>query len=422
MVSAKSLIAGLYRHFKVIEALCDIAHNDPFFSESELMALIAKITDADSVEACGDVLRSLNNAEIIEYFEPGNAYQLNTAVYDFISAITHEHALGLSSVLKAKIEGISVATEQMQSGLDDSDMDLLLRGAKALSSLFDQIKSQLEQDQHAIMDLADRAKTASADMPIARRYREVLDAYAQYIEPMNEMMDSGPQGVFSPRLERAERVLDAALERLSMQGELYARRTSVRAIAYKAKELRRQGLRVAQRCSEILFPLREELRQHNALGEAITTLLACVRKRGLGSLYADDKASPLLWQRDRRRRITHGLEIRDIMADAMRYQPESVAFPDAPEGGLDAFHWINPHQLSKAMKAALPIENLIEWMRQQYPDVPDQAILTHFHLVMSAEQPFYATELLEFEHSTDLNVVRVIYHPHRLTALEANEP
>jgi len=415
MVSAKSLIAGLYRNWKVVEVLCEAAHADPFFSEKDLLAAIAKVTEDKSPEAHADILRSLSNSEILEYFEPGNAYQLKSAVYEFVSAITHEHVLGLSSVLKAKIEGISVATEQLQAGVDGPDMDLLLRGAKALSSLFDQIKNQLEQDQHAIMDLADRAKTASADMPIARRYREVLDAYDQYIEPMNEMMDSGPQGVFSPRLERAERVLDDAIALLSMQGELYARK----AIAYKAKDLRRQGLRVSQRCSEVLFPLREELRQHNALAEAITTLLGTIRKRGLDSVY--ENASPVMWQRDRRRRITHGLEIREIMADAMRYEPASVAFPDAPEGANDAFHWINPHQLAKAMKDALPIENLIEWMREEYPDVPDEAILTHFHLVMASESPFYRAELLSSEHRTDLNVVRVIYQPHRITALEANE-
>jgi hypothetical protein len=95
-------------------------------------------------------------------------------------------------------------------------------------------------------------------MPIAQRYRRVLEAYDHYVEPMNQMMDTGPQGTFYRYLEDAERSLDLAFEQLSVQGGLYSHRLQLRQVAHQAKELRRFGRLIAQQCADTVLPLREE--------------------------------------------------------------------------------------------------------------------------------------------------------------------
>jgi hypothetical protein len=90
--------------------------------------------------------------------------------------------------------------------------------ANKLAELFRQISLQLDQDRHALLELAEDAKSADASMPIAQRYRRVLEAYDHYVEPMNQMMDTGPQGTFYRYLEDAERSLDLAFEQLTVQG------------------------------------------------------------------------------------------------------------------------------------------------------------------------------------------------------------
>ena len=113
---------------------------------------------------------------------------LNPLVLDFVRGLTREHELGLSSVLKARVEGIKQATEQLNEGLAPLDHDLLRRGSARLSELLRQISQQLDQDRHAILELAEQAKSNDAAMPISQRYRAVLEAYDQYVEPMNEMI------------------------------------------------------------------------------------------------------------------------------------------------------------------------------------------------------------------------------------------
>jgi hypothetical protein len=162
----------------------------------------------------------------------------------------------------------------------------------------------------------------------------VLEAYDQYVEPMNQMMDTGPQGTFYRYLEDAERSLDLAFEQLSVQGGLYSHRLQLRQVAHQAKELRRFGRLIAQQCADTVLPLREEMRQHNALTSAVSMLLGQVRKRGLRralSCPTGDTALPV-WRNERGFRLQLGDEVRAVMAAARQYQPQSVAFPqDEPD-------------------------------------------------------------------------------------------
>ena len=52
---------------------------------------------------------------------------------------------------------------------------MMRRGTAKLAELFRQISPQLDRDRHAFLELAETAK--AADMPIARRYRSVPEAF-----------------------------------------------------------------------------------------------------------------------------------------------------------------------------------------------------------------------------------------------------
>ncbi|MBF0256906.1 MAG: hypothetical protein HQL47_10725, partial [Gammaproteobacteria bacterium] len=260
MANPKSLVFYLHRHWDSIAALARASREFPSFHEEQLLALLAQHYPEQSAEEQAGILRALGNADILQLLPRSGGLQLNPLVLEFVRGLTREHELGLSSVLQARVEAIRSATAQLRQGLSAGDIDLLLGSAARLSELFRQIGQQLDQDRHAIMELAERAKAADSAMPIARRYRAVLEAYDQYVEPMNQMMDSGLSGTFYPYLEAAEQALDQANEQLNVQGALYSHRLQLRQVAYQAKELRRLGRVVAQQCADTLLPLREEIR------------------------------------------------------------------------------------------------------------------------------------------------------------------
>lgn len=413
MVAPKSLIYQLHRHWEVVEQLTRLSREFPAF---ELRILEQVINQYKNKETDSNaVLASLINADILQPISRSSDYQLNTLVMDFVRGLTQEHELGLSAVLKARVEAIKNATSQVLKGLEESDNDLLRAGANQLSELTRKIAQQLIQDKQAIFDIAEVAKSADTSVPIERRYREVLEVYDEYVEPMNEMMDSGLGGSFYPLLEKAEEALDKAVDTLAIRGSLYQQRLAMRQIAYQVKDLRYQGRIIAQQCADTLLPLRDEARLHNQLSAVISKQISQVRKKGLArGLNTIDLP---IWKTSRTSKIQIGNEVRQLMAEFLDFEPSSILFPDE-ESLPDNFlvNWIDEERLRKQLIAALPVENLMTWLNENYRDLPDTELLRLYHELVRDSQ--WQSLLGQSSCTTVLSRVTVTYHPHQITALK----
>lgn len=151
-----------------------------------------------------------------------NSLQINENVSQFVGSLLHEHELGLSDILKARIIDIQAGLEQLHQAMANRDMAALQSGAVRIDKQLRQILQQLEQDTHAIQAIAERAKSTDERMPLAHRYREVLDAYDHYVKPMEELLDTGAGSNFYPLLEHAQSVLESLSQNLAIQGGLYS--------------------------------------------------------------------------------------------------------------------------------------------------------------------------------------------------------
>lgn len=413
MATPKSLVFQLHRHWEVLEYLCRLSRELPAFEPTRVLAVIERFASPSDTQEPAQILRTLCAADLLQPLSRSDDLQLNPVVLEFVRGLTREHELGLSAVLKARVDAIRQATQQLSDGIEHQKTDDLRTGAARLSELFRQISRQLDQDRHAILELAEQAKSADVTIPLARRYRAVLEAYDQYVEPMNEMMDSGLGGVFYPHLERATQTLERAEEFLSVQGALYTHRLQLRQVAQQAKELRRLGRMVAQQCANTLLPLREEARQHNQLSTAVSELLGQVRKRGARQALPGNALPG--WQRERRTRIHLEDSVRTLMAEARRFEPSTQAFPEAlPGNAADVSAWVDEARLRQTLLHALPVPNLMQWLTRHYPALPDEILLRLYHDLV--REPDWQAQLHTAATSTALHTVRVSYHPHQLSA------
>jgi len=310
------------------------------------------------------------------------------------------------------VEAVKNATGKLNEGLQKGDNDQLRQSAGQLAELFRQISQQLDQDRHAILELAERAKSTDANLPIARRYSEVLSAYDEYVAPMAEMMDSGLAGPFYPHLEHAEHALDHVVEALTIQGALYTQRLAMRQVSFQAKELRRLGREVLKQCSDTLLPLREEIRQHNALSSAISQLLGRVRKRGLGRALGAGEMP--VWRRDMPRRVGVGHEVLTIMSEALAYQPKNLDFPNDDAGNDEvSIDLVDESALFEALRVELPVDNLLHWLRLHFPGLGDLTLLRLYHQLIE-RQDWQVTQA-DAPVRVDLHTVRVFHYPHVLS-------
>ncbi|MFY0664098.1 MAG: hypothetical protein JXQ97_05705 [Natronospirillum sp.] len=416
MASPKSLLFQLHRHWDIVETLSRQSREYPVFEQLHVLMMIDRLTPNSDPSESAAILRSLCAADVLQPLSRSDEVQINPFVLEFVRGLTREHELGLSAVLKARVEAVRDATALLHEGTDEQDMEKVRTGAARLSELFRRITQQLDTDRHAILEMAENAKAKDAAMSVARRYRAVLEAYDQYVEPMNEMMDSGLGGTFYPHLNLAINTLDSAEETLAVRGALYTQRLQLRQVAQQAKELSRLGRVVAKQCSDTLLPLREEARQHNALSSAIGELLGVVRKRGLTAALRTKKSSLTKlprWQRERRTLVHLGDDVRTLMAEALRFEPVVLAFPESVEGDpADLSDWVDVSRMKEALVQALPVDNLLHWLRQSYPQLKDATLLSFYHELV--REPDWLATLQPEETRTPLHAVQVIYHPHKL--------
>ncbi|KHA56407.1 hypothetical protein NM74_11755 [Aeromonas hydrophila] len=417
MGNPKSLVFQLYKNWDSVEFLARASREWPTFDEETVLQLIGKSRRAsDNDPEAAEILRSLCSSDVLQWLERTNTLQVNPLVQEFVLGLLREHELGLSAVLKARIEAIKLATAQIYDGIAPLNPDHLRQGSVKLANLLRQISQQLDQDRHAILELAEQAKSTDAAMPIEQRYRAVLEAYDQYVEPMNQMMDTGLGGNFYPYLEQAEQALDKAVEAMIIQGGLYTHQLQLRQVAYQVKELQRLGRAVAQHCAATLLPLREELREHNGLSAAISKLLGRVRKRGLSrGLALRNQTSALpVWRPERPRRASVGFEIRELMANALAYTPVQIIFPEAVPFDSSFLQPVDEAQLKQHLQESLPVDNLLIWLQLHCPEQSDATLLRLYHELV--REPLWQANLLQESTTTDLQQVLVSYHPYRIQA------
>lgn len=419
MANPRSLVYALYTHWDTVEVLVRLSREFAVLTAEQVLGCIAKVAPQLDAEAQGAALRAMVNADILQPCARSSDMQLNAYVLDFVRGLTREHELGLAAVLQARVAAIREATEALNEGMQAADMDRARGAANKLAELFRQISLQLDQDRHALLELAEDAKSADAGMPIAQRYRRVLEAYDHYVEPMNQMMDTGPQGTFYRYLEDAERSLDLAFEQLSVQGGLYSHRLQLRQVAHQAKELRRFGRLIAQQCADTVLPLREEMRQHNALTSAVSLLLGQVRKRGLRRALSRHAAGTTLpvWRNERGFRLQLGDEVRAVMAAAQQYQPQSVAFPqDDPGNAPPLLEHVDEAAIRQQLRSSLPVDSLLDWLHTHHSHLQDGTLLRLFHELQ--HESSWQIEASEHPETTTLQTIRVLHHPHRVSIPE----
>lgn len=378
MINPRSLVRALDKHWDIIEYLVTLGREHIAFERDELLVLLNKVYPQDSHEQQLERLQQLVNSELLIAMSHSDSLQINENVSQFVSSLMHEHELGLSDILKARIVDIQAGLEQLHQAMENRDMAALQNGAIRIDKQLRQILQQLEQDSHAIQAIAERAKSNDERMPLAHRYREVLDAYDQYVLPMEELMDTGAGGNFYPLLERAETVMESLAQALAIQGGLYSHQQMLRQVGFRVKDVRQNGRLSLKQCTNTLMPLREEIRRHNHLSAAIGQLLGQVRKKGLDRTFSG-QCLPV-WRKERSVTVAVGPELLNLMEQVRGYQAKSVDFPEHIEDQLlVSLEQVDEDAIRRHLYRSLPVPDLMRWLVEHYGTFQDATLLKLYH-------------------------------------------
>jgi hypothetical protein len=117
MINPRSLIRAIDKHWEAIERIVALGREQITHERDTLLALLAMVYVQDSHEQQAERLQSMVNAELLIPMPRSNTLQLNENVRQFVGSLLHEHELGLSEILKARIVDIRTGLEQLQRNL-----------------------------------------------------------------------------------------------------------------------------------------------------------------------------------------------------------------------------------------------------------------------------------------------------------------
>ncbi len=143
MINPRSLVRALDKHWEIMEYLVALGREHIAFERDDLLMLFPKIYPDCSAEQAIERLQQLVNNELLIAMSHSDSLQVNEIVSEFVSSLLHEHELGLSDILKARIVDIQAGLNQLQQAMDDRDMAALQSGAIRIDKQLRQILQQL---------------------------------------------------------------------------------------------------------------------------------------------------------------------------------------------------------------------------------------------------------------------------------------
>jgi len=409
VVSPKSLIQELYSNFEFVEALVRECKECPAISKDDVFSL-AKAIFKQNQEDADNAIRALIKKEILFSLDQGDNYIVHQHVKEFFLHLIKEQDLGLESVVAAQLENLRRISGEIQKGLDSSDLSLIQSRATELTNRIEETMAQLRDDRDAIRGIIEKAKMLPADTPMSVRYRDVLDCYNQYVEPMVLMLDQEDNG-FQNLTHRIEDQLKEGIDLFNrIQGITKWQSAMNSAIIqiHLLRDLIRENLILFK---DELSPLRNDVLKNNALSRAVTTMLSKIRKKNSVRRVVDVSGLRLGISK-RAVRMTDGPVMRRFAADVLGFVPTKVVFPEDFEKTSENDFPIRLETLLNDVEMFHGKILLMQWLKNQYPSQSEHNLLNAYLLLLQ-NIPDKLKQMDE-EQSVDLVEHRMYYYPHVL--------
>ncbi|MDY6263866.1 MAG: hypothetical protein SPM09_05605 [Fibrobacter sp.] len=393
----------------MIEALVRACKECPAISKDDVFSL-AKAVFKQNQEDADNAIRALINKEILFSLDQGDNYIVQQHVKDFFLHLIKEQDLGLESVVAAQLENLRRISGEIQKGLDSSDLSLIQSRATELTNRIEETMAQLRDDRDAIRGIIEKAKMLPADTPMSVRYRDVLDCYNQYVEPMVSMLDQEDNG-FQNLTHRIEDQLKEGIDLFNrIQGITKWQSAMNSAIVqiHLLRDLIRENLILFK---DELSPLRNDVLKNNALSRAVTAMLSKIRKKNSVRRVVDVSGLRLGISK-RAVRMTDGPVMRRFAADVLGFVPAKVVFPEDFEKTSENDFPIRLETLLNDVEMFHGKILLMQWLKNQYPSQGEQNLLNAYLLLLQ-NIPDKLKQMDE-EQSVDLVEHRMYYYPHIL--------
>ena len=284
MINPRTLLATLNESAQLLLRITSMYGLEPFSAE-EFVKRIGKHGVELKIDQSRNLFEKFLRHEIIEALPRSDMLIIKPIVHDFLSSLQNEFEIGPSGEIKTFAEGIRRIMQRLNTAVEERNDYEITRHCRALASFIRKISQSFYRNMIAIETLASGIKSQEQQHPLKILFRQVLEAYSDYVTPMLEMTDIN--GVISETLGDAEAQLDDYFRLLISLGGFKEQAYLIRLRKLAIIDVRAIGRESLLKSKNILTPLKNDLRVATMLSSRAAELLAFARKPGHKSYPAE---------------------------------------------------------------------------------------------------------------------------------------
>ncbi|MDA7088989.1 Mks condensin complex protein MksB [Pseudomonas sp. SA3-5] len=374
MIDPKRVLRALAEHWTLLEPLCERFDTGTLSLIELRKQLTAQLPDSTPVDITALLDQWIRLDILVPVAKSPNRFELNAQIHDFLAYLRREHRLGLCLEIEAYLRHLERLAGYIKDAFEVRDAADLARQLRLLDMRVRDVLKKLANDEQALVAVAERAKTSDRQIPLRQRYAEVLATWDEYVEPMIQLVAA--DGAFEQGVHRVEHVLLRLLSEQQRLGPLVDDDLLLRTHA-RILEMQTTAQLTLRRARELLLPLREEARRHNAVTRGAALALAAIRRKGLDAV---PQAALPLFSRAQSTFLGSASQVEAYVYALARFEPKPAQFPkastsrkgEAPRAPRTA------REMLERCEQALPLPDLMGWLLQEEPEGATDELLYWF--------------------------------------------
>ncbi len=339
--------------------LVDLFYRAEGVNDAELLALVERHRDARS-PAAPYVAEQCRGLGILEPAPDATAtYELTRPVRTLLGHLLLEHRLTSAAVIQAYLDDLEALGRELDQAVAGGRGGPAVRVLAEVGDLLERVRQDSRANREGIIGEVLRIKSNLDRRTVRERFEEVNRLWSRYLEPLRDLIDV--RQAMDHTLDGLDRLLRQGLAAFTLDGavsrELGRARLRLLRLRREAAEDFREALREIE-------PLYQALRRENELVRGASRALERIRREGLRCLDWTGLLALPVWRREG---LFGDPAAEAFLRDVRGYEPRRPhALPEGSGDGPPAF--LDPEELLGALRADLPVPDLLAWLAARYPE------------------------------------------------------
>jgi hypothetical protein len=340
--------------------LLDLFYRREGFTEADLRCLIEGIaSEGDPNPAT--VIDQLLSLGIIEPIPDATAiFELTAPVQNLLSFLLREHRLTSTKVLQVYLTDLGELREELDGAARQILGHQAARALNDIAQLIERIRQDSHSNREAIIGEVLKLKSNRERRTTRERFTIINHLWSRYLEPLRDLIDV--KKAMDASLDDLDRSLTVNGRTFALDGALDREFSRCRA---RLLRLRREMTEDFYESMREVEPLYISLKKESELVRGASLALERLDRSGLASLRLQEMMSIPVWRIEGTFSDT---SLEAYLHGIKGYQP-GIAAPLTETGEIIRPEFILSSELYTRLEAALPVDDLLAWLLQLYPEV-----------------------------------------------------